>query len=451
MGEASRSTPVRPPSIATVGQEKLSAIEARWLAISAQGLSSDRPVGPGTKAHVRRAVHQVGVVQLDAINVLERTQRLVLFSRIGAYDPSLLEAMTGPGGELFETPGFRAALMPVAHHPLLRWRAASYGVAQDNPTYVRRVQAYHQANASYIAAVLAEVAERGPLSASALSDPRRRSGQWWQRRSDGRRALELLFARGDLAAWRTLRFERVYDLPERVIPASVLASPTPSEEEAQRGLVRLAAASLGVATVADLARYHLLNPATVKARVPELVEAGELVPVQVAGWRDPAVVPKSARPFRLKRTQATLLSPFDSLIWDRERTRRLFGFDYRVEVYLPEAKRRFGYYVLPLLFGDGLVGRLDLKADRKRHVLRVVGAYAEPDGDARAVAHAGAEELRRLCTWLGLAVVDVEPNGGLATALRRAVALEGPRPGRRARTWSTGEARVTISNDEAVR
>ncbi|MBO0715579.1 MAG: YcaQ family DNA glycosylase, partial [Acidimicrobiales bacterium] len=329
-----------------MGQEKLSASEARWLALSAQALSKDPPLGPATRAHLRRAIRAVGVVQLDAINVVERTQRLVLFSRIGAYDPALLDAMSGPGGDLFETPGFRAALMPMAQQPLLRWRTASYGVPRDNPTYVKRVDAYYRANAGYISAVLAEVAERGPLAASELSDPRRRRGEWWQRRSDGRRALEILFARGDLAAWRTARFERAYDLPERVIPASVLTSPTPSPEEAQRALIRLAAASLGVATVADLARYHLLDPMTVKARVAELVEAGELVPVQVEGWRAPAVMTSAARPSRPKRTRATLLSPFDSLIWDRERTRRVFGFDYRIEVYLPEVKRRHGYYVL---------------------------------------------------------------------------------------------------------
>jgi uncharacterized protein len=315
------------PSIAKVGQEELSASEVRWLSLSAQGLSKDRPTGPVTTAQLRGAIRAVGVVQLDAINVVERTQRLVLFSRIGAYDPAPLDAMTGPGGKLFETPGFPAVLTPMAHQPLLRWRAASYGVFQDNPTYIRRVEAYYEANVTYIAVVLAEVGERGPLAASALSDPRGRSGEWWQRRSDGRRALEVLFARGDLAAWRTPRFERVYDLPKRVIPAAVLATPTPSPEEAQRALIRLAAASLGVATVADLARYHLLNPAIAKARVAELVKAGELVPAQVAGGRDPVFVSRAARPSRPKRTHATLLSPFDSLIWDRDRTRRVFGFD----------------------------------------------------------------------------------------------------------------------------
>lgn len=422
---------IAPHSIAKVGQEELSASEARWLAISAQGLSKDRPLGPATTRDLRGAIRAVGVVQLDAINVVERTQRLVLFSRVGTYNSALLEAMTGPGGELFETPGFRAALMPVAHQPLLRWRAASYGVPQDNPNYVRRVEAYYQANATYIAAVLAEVAARGPLAASALSDPRRRSGEWWQRRSDGRRALELLFARGDLAAWRTPRFERVYDLPERVIPAAVLASPTPSPEEAQRALVGLAAASLGVATVSDLARYHLLSPAVVKSRLPDLVEAGELIPVRVAGWRHPAFVTPTARPSWPKRTQATLLSPFDSLIWDRERTRRIFGFDYRIEVYLPAGKRQHGYYVLPLLVGDRLAGRFDLKADRKNAALRVVGAYAEPDADALAVGHAGAEELRRLSKWLGLDKVEVELNGQLATTLGQELALERPRGRRR--------------------
>jgi uncharacterized protein len=400
---------------------RLSARDARRLAISAQGLGRARPGGTTGTRHLRDAIRAVGVLQLDAINVVARTQFLVLFSRIGAYDTRLLLDMTGPGGELFECAGYRAALMPVAHQPLLRWRADRYATYRDSPTSAARWDTYLEVHADYIAGALGEVAERGPLTASQLSDPRRRDGDWWERRSDGRRALEVLFAKGELAAWRTPTFERVYDLAERVIPPSVLAQPTPTEEEAQRALVMLAARSMGVATVADLAGYHLLQPATARARVAELVEAGELVRVEVEQWTEPAYLPVGARPAPLRRAHATLLSPFDPLISNRRRTRRMFGFDYRIEVYVPEAKRQYGYYVLPMLLDDRLVGRFDLKADRKTSTLRVAGAYLEPDVTAGPVLEAAAAELGELAAWLELEDITVATRGNLARPLQHAV------------------------------
>ncbi len=359
------------------------------------------------------------MVQLDAISVLVRTQFLVLFSRVGAYSRPLFHQMFAPRGELFECAGYRAALMPVAQQPLLRWRAATFSVYRDNPRAVARRKAFYQANAGYIEAIRGEVAERGPLAASQLREPRRRSGEWWERRSDGRRALEFLFGRGDLGAWRTASFERVYDLVERVIPAPILSLPTPGAADAQRALVGLAARSLGVATTADLASYHLLDPATVRARAAELVEAGELIPVEVEGWNQPAYLDPRASGSRPVRPGATLLSPFDSLVWDRRRTSRLFGFDYRIEVYVPSAQRRHGYYVLPLLVGDRLVGRLDLKSDRKNSALQVLAAYAEPDTDLGALAVLTATELEAVGAWLGLDTVILQRRGDLAEALAR--------------------------------
>jgi uncharacterized protein len=406
--------------IGVKGGASITAREARRLAIAAQGLARPRPTA-GAPKHLRSALSSVNVLQLDAINVLERTQFVVPFSRIGGYDVAHLHAMTGPGGWLHEGWAHAASLVPVDQEPLFRWRQqlrAEYG---DSPTYAPRWRAFREENAEYFAAILDEVTERGPLAASQLTDPRRQEGDWWERRSHGRRVLEFLFATGELAAWRTPNFERVYDLPERVVPAEVLARPTPSVEEAHRELLVLAARSSGVATVRDLAGYHMIKPRAAARRVDELVDAGRLLAVRVDGWRDPAYVVPSVRIATPTRMTATFLSPFDSLVWNRDRTRRLFGFDYRIEVYVPPPKREYGYYVLPMLLGDQLVGRVDLKADRKASTLRVQAAYIEADQRDVEVAAAAAAELDALRAWLRLDTVAVARRGDLAPALERAV------------------------------
>jgi hypothetical protein len=367
-------------------------------------------------------VDATGQIQLDAINVVERTQFLVPFSRLGPYDVTLLHDLTGPGGELFEYWGHAVSLLPTVHQPLFRWRMAQQGTRGDSPTYSARREAFREANADYIDSVFREVRERGPLTAGQLADPRRRDGEWWQRRSFGRVTLEYLFMKGELAGWRNAKFERIYDLPERVIPDAVLRLPTPPPDEAQRQLLMLAARSLGVATVRDLARYYVIKPQIAKARVHELLDSRALVEVAVEGWREVGYSLPSARPRRPTRMNATLLSPFDSLIWDRSRTLRLFGFDYRIEVYTPDANRKHGYFVLPLLLGDRLVGRFDLKADRKASVLQVRGAYSEPGTDTEAVAAAASAELDTMRGWLGLDRTTVARRGNLAAALRRTLA-----------------------------
>jgi uncharacterized protein len=400
---------------------ELSSREARWLAIDAQGLARPRVKGPIGKRHLRSVIDAVGQIQLDAINVVERTQFLVLFSRLGPYHVDKLHELTGPGGELFEYWGHAASLLPMAHQPLFRWRMDQHGTHGDSPIYAARRQVFQDAYAGYIDAILLEVRDRGSLTAAQLTDPRRRNGEWWDRRSLGRVALEYLFAKGELAGWRNRAFERVYDLPERVIPDAVRAQPTPPADEAQRQLLMLAARSLGVATVRDLANYYVIRPKAAKQRVAELVEAGELIEVTVDGWRETGYALPSRRPRRPTRAHATLLSPFDSLIWERSRARRLFGFDYRIEVYVPEPDRKYGYFVLPLLLGDRLVARFDLKADRQASVLQVRGAYVEPDADTEIVAVAAATELDALRDWLHLDRVAVARRGNLANALRRAL------------------------------
>ncbi len=396
----------------------ISVQDARWLAISAQGLGRPRPRGPVTRRHVRAAVASVGTIQLDAINVLERTQFLVLFSRLGPYDVERLHELSGPGGELFEYWGHAASLLPMRWQPLFRWRMAMAGPWSESDAYRERVHQWHRANAAYVAAILDEVRDRGALTAGQLSDPRRQVGEWWDRRSLGRQALEHLFFEGALAGWRTSSFERIYDLPERVIPADVLATPTPSVPDAHRALLAHAAASLGVATVRDLADYYRIKPKAAAPRVAELVEDGELVQVAVQGWREPGYARPSARIVAPTRDHATLLSPFDSLIWDRARTTRVFAFDYRIEVYVPAPKRIYGYYVLPLLVGDRIVGRFDLKADRRASMLRVNAAHAEADVDPAEVAPLAAAELTAMARWLGLDEVTIERRGTMADALR---------------------------------
>jgi uncharacterized protein YcaQ len=401
-------------------RESMSNRDARQVAIEAQGLAAARPKRRAGARTLAATVDAIGVVQLDAINVLDRTQFLVLFSRLGAFDKAHLHAVGGPHGELFEYWGHAASLLPVALQPLFRWRM-THGGHEGGPTLQARRAAYVAASSGYIRAVLDEVRDRGPLTAGQLADPRRREGEWWGRRSLGRVALEHLFAHGELAGWRAPNFERVYDLPERVIPNAVLAAPTPSIDDATRALVARSARALGVATVRDLATYYFLKVDVTKARVGELVDAGTLTAVDVEGWKERGYVHTAATRVRTRRDHATLLSPFDSLIWDRARTSRLFRFDYRIEVYTPAPKRKFGYYVMPLLFDDALVGRFDLKAERKTSTLLVQAAHAERGVDVAGVAPVAAGELHALRSWLGLERISVVRRGNLAVALARAV------------------------------
>jgi uncharacterized protein YcaQ len=406
------------------GADRLSNREARWLAIGAQGLDAPRPCVQGRRpgpARVRRLLDRVGTLQLDAVNVLQRTQFLVPYSRIGSYDPGLLRALTAPGGPWFEYWGHAASLLPTELYPLFRSRMERWPDDVVGPQIQRRTRQWWAENAGYLAAVLDDVREHGPLTAAQLADPRRRTGEWWERRSDGRRALELLFAEGVLAAWRTPGFERVYDLTDRVIPPDVLDAPAPDADEAQREMIAVAARSMGVATATDLADYFWIRPKEARLRIAELVEAGRLVTVGVEGWSQPAYVVGSAHPRAPRRQHATLLSPFDSLIWTRDRTLRLFDFHYRIEIYVPERLRTYGYYVLPLLMGDALVARFDLKADRTAATLEVRGSYLQPRAARAPVAEAAATELRSLAQWLGLEHVVVGGRGDLATSLRKEV------------------------------
>jgi uncharacterized protein len=375
----------------------LSAAEARRLALAAQGFADGRTTGEPNGWALRRVLKRVGLLQIDSVNVLERAHYLPAFSRLGPYPRDLLDrASQRAPRRLFEYWGHEASLLPVDLHPLLRWRMER--AAGDAWGGMRRIQ---RDRPELVARVLEQVAERGPVAASELAESEpRRSGPWWDW-SDAKRAVEWLFWSGQVSAARRRRFERLYDLPERVLPPAVLAASTPPVAEAQRELVRVAARALGVAAERDLRDYFRLPAADAKARVAELVEAGELTPVAVEGWgRTRAYLAAGARIPRAIDARA-LVGPFDSLIWERSRVRRLFGFDYRLEIYVPKPKRRHGYYVLPFLLGDRLVARVDLKADRAASVLRAQQVHLEDDAPAETIA-ALAAELETMAAWLGL-------------------------------------------------
>jgi uncharacterized protein YcaQ len=391
-------------------RDQLSLAEARRIALAAQGFADPAPAGAPTGWAVRRLFDRVGLVQIDSVNVLSRAHYLPLFSRAGPYDVALMDrgAHYAPR-RLFEYWGHEASLIPVGLQPLLRWRMER--AHEDAWGGMRRIQ---RDRPELVADVLAEVRERGPVAAGdlAVEEKPKRTGPWWDW-SDVKRAIEFLFWSGQVTSARRRGFERLYDMPERVLPAEVLAAPTPPVEEAQRGLLRVAARSLGVASERDLRDYFRLPTPEAKERIAELVEEGALLPVTVEGWRNHAYLDPAARlPRRVDA--CALLGPFDSLIWERDRVARLFGFRYRIEIYVPAEQRVHGYYVLPFLLGDRLVARVDLKSDRQAGVLRVQAAHAEehaPPGTREKLR----ERLDAMAAWLGLdGGVEVMGRGDLA-------------------------------------
>lgn len=379
-------------------RDTLSSAAARRIAIAAQGFGVKRPATPSW-GHLRRTLDRLALHQIDSVNVLARAHYLPAFSRLGPYNRSLLDrAAWGCKSErrLFEYWGHEASLMPLSLHPLLRWRMAR---ADRGEAGWRPLRAFAGERRSEVEAVLARIRADGPMAASDFEHGRSRSGWWgW---GATKHALEWLFWAGHVTtATRRGSFERVYDLPERVIAKAILALPTPDEAEAQRQLVARAARALGVATAADLRDYFRLAVEETRAAIADLVEEGLLLPVQVEGWRQPALLHAEARRPRRIEAQA-LLAPFDPLIWERSRTERLFGFRYRIEIYTPAEKRVHGYYVLPFLLGEQLVARVDLKADRKAGRLVVPSVHLEPQAPAETRERL-AQELARMAEWLEL-------------------------------------------------
>lgn len=372
--------------------------EARRLALAAQGFSA-RNI-PSKPLAVRRLIEQLGVLQIDSVNALVRSHYLPVFSRLGAYPQDWLDQQAWSSGRqrhLFEYWGHEASLLPMSLHPLLRWRMRR---AADGRGIYSEMARFGREQQPLIRRVLQTVREQGALGAGSLGKRPEKAGPWWDWSAE-KHALEWLFAAGEVTVAGRRGFERLYDLPDRVLPAAILQQPEPDEADAQRQLLLHAATALGVATEKDLRDYFRLDAADSRQRLAELTEAGELQPVQVEGWRQTAwcrAEPKLPRGLK----PSALLSPFDSLIWARERTERLFDFRYRLEIYTPAHKRVYGYYVLPFMFEGQLVGRVDLRAERAAGRLAVHAVHQEAGGMSDAALLELAKQLRALATWLGL-------------------------------------------------
>ena len=393
---------------------RLSASEARRIALAAQGAHLERPSCRPDARHFRRVLRQLGVLQLDYVNVLVPAHYLIVWSRLGSYERERFDRHVYESGEFTEQWAHEASIVPTDAWSLLAHRRAAHEPSKYNPLLKLRNRK------AYLATVLEQVRREGALSAADLPPvpgPKRKPGDW--HRSMPRWALEYHFARGELAVVKRLpNFQRVFDLPERVIPGEHLATSL-SKHDAHREMLRRASVSMGVATMRDLADYFRMSPRDAAPRMPELVEHGDVSVVEVEGWNDPgylsshACIPRSIG-------GASLLSPFDPIVWYRPRAERLFDFHYRIEIYVPQAQRKWGYYVLPFRVGDRIVARVDLKADRKQKCLRVLAAHEEANIDHGVCAHQLAGVLDALREWLVLDDIDVCLNSDFARSLATA-------------------------------
>ena len=384
---------------------RLNIDQARRYALTAQGLTEPRPSGRVDVRHFRKVLDRLKVIQLDSVNVFSRTHYMPFFTRLGPYSRDALDRWLWQSGELFEYWGHMASLLPAPHHRLFRWRM------EDPLTW----EAYHDLRESkpgFIESVYEQVAERGPIQTRELADPGERLGRTMWNWNDGKVALEALFADGHVTTADRPGFVRMYDITERVVPEEHLNAQGLGRGEAQSELLLHAAGAMGIATADDLADYYRIRMPAARPLVERLAARGDLQEVEVEGWDRPAYLHPDARLAR-RVAGPTLLSPFDNLIWYRERVERLWDFHYRIEIYVPEAKRVYGYYVLPFLMDGDLVARVDLKTDRQEKVLRVRGAFAEPGVDRVAVGRALREELELVASWLDMDRLDIASNGDL--------------------------------------
>lgn len=401
---------------------QLSAAEARRAALAALGFAERKPSRAGL-AHVRATAARLGAIQIDSVNVLARAHYLPTFSRYGPYPPSALDDLAHTRRELFEYWGHAACFLPMDVYPLMRWRMANQ---RENWATLSRKQR------DFIDAVHREVTERGAIAASELSRGGKSTGPWWGW-SNGKEALELLLSQGRVAIAGRRHFERLYDLPERVIPPDVLQSADLPAADAKKALLVRAARAMGVGTAKDVAQYFHIDawwdrqspngrraPATTQVLFDELLDEGRLQRVTVEGWKQPAYAVPELRVPRAIDVRA-IVSPFDPLMWERKWTKAVFGFAYQIEIYVPAPKRIHGYYVLPFVMGDRFAARVDLKADRKTATLVVPAAYLEPGHSPRDTARALAGELRSLASWLSLTRFAIGRKGDLARPLKQAL------------------------------
>lgn len=394
--------------------------QARRLALAAQGFGGRQPPAAIKAARLNQQIERLGLLQIDSVNALVRAHYLPLFSRLGNYPQQLLDQAAWSQGRrrtLFEYWGHEASLLPMSMYPLMRWRMQRASQGQGIYSQLARFGHEHQA---IIGRVLAAVQERGALGAGSLSTREERAGPWWDWSAE-KHALEWLFAAGEVTVAGRRGFERLYDLPERVIPQAILCQPLPDEAQAQRRLLLQAARALGVATEKDLRDYFRLDPTDSRARLGELLEDGQLLACQVQDWRQPAYCLPEAKVPR-KVAASALLSPFDSLIWERSRTERLFDFRYRLEIYTPQHKRVYGYYVLPFLHEERIAARVDLRAERAQGRLAVHAVHEETPGLDEQGIQALAGQLRQMADWLGLADIQLNCQREGARRLRQVLA-----------------------------
>jgi uncharacterized protein YcaQ len=402
--------------MATPDPVELSADAARRIALASQGFDRRRPKKP-TRAHLRRVFDDIGLIQIDTVNVCVRAHELTVFSRLGPYPRSWLNDAVADG-ELFEYWAHGTCFIPTEFHHLHRWRCAHYG---DDP-HPRSIAVRKP---EVVAGVLAQVKRRGPLHLGDVEGRvRKKNSEWWDW-DDAKQALEHLFVTGQVAVTRRPDFGKLFDLPERVLPPEALAVPTPPTPEARKQITLQAARALGVATVNEIAFYHHQSAPKARRWINELIEEGQLLRAEVEGWNKPAVLhPESADRAPKRFDGRALVGPFDPLMWSRERIARVFQFDYTLEIFFPAAKRVWGYYVLPFLYNGHFAARVDLKADRQAGVLRVQSAWIEPDldnpHDRPEIAEQLAAELTDLARWLSLDTVGAAPRGNLAAPLHDA-------------------------------
>ncbi|HEY0286855.1 MAG TPA: winged helix-turn-helix domain-containing protein [Pseudomonas sp.] len=399
-------------------QQTLSLKQARRVALAAQGFSGRQPPATIKASHVVQLIERLGVVQIDSVNALVRSHYLPLYSRLGNYSQTLLDQAAWSQGrhrKLFEYWGHEASLLPVELYPLMRWRmqraAQGEGIYQQMAKFGREQQ-------TTIARVLQTVRERGALGAGSISTRQERAGPWWDWSAE-KHALEWLFAAGEVTVSGRRGFERLYDLPERVLPSAVLNHPELIEADAQRGLLLHAIKALGVGTEKDIRDYFRQDSLPAKTGLAELLEAGAIQVVRVDGWKQPTYALPGLKVPR-KVEASALLSPFDSLIWERARTERLFDFRYRLEIYTPQLKRVYGYYVLPFLYNEHIAARIDLRAERAAGRLAVHAVHEEETGLDEDGTLALAHNLRQLADWLGLPQIQINCQRASAGRLRGA-------------------------------
>lgn len=394
----------------------LSNQSARRIALAAQGFDTRHRTAKPTWSAIERTIDRIQLLQIDSVNVLVRSHYLPLFARLGNYDRTKLDrrSLETKNRHLFECWAHEASLVPLSLHHLMRWRMHR---ARKGDGIYQQMDRFTAEEPEFLKQTLAHVERNGPTRVRDIPDSGKGAGGWWGW-SKGKLALETLFDHGLITAAKREGFERIYDIPERVIPADILARETPPEREVFRELTARAAAALGIATEIDLRDYFRLPIAEARTALADCLADGSIIPVAVEGWKPQAYIHRDTRIPRGAGGIA-LLSPFDPICWNRARAERLFNFHYRIELYTPQEKRKFGYYVLPFLNGDQLAGRVCLKADRENSTLLVNASHHETDADPVATAKALAPELRLMADWLGLGDVKVARSGNLAATLRK--------------------------------